>query len=89
MLRDMTRGHVPFMWGENHQRCFDTPRDSVTNESELEYFGTQITPVLEVDASIKCLGAAMIQCNKLVAFASKSLTDAESGILASSATFWQ
>ncbi len=77
MLRDMTRDHVPFMWDENHQRCFETLKDSVTVESELQYFDTQITPVWEVDASIKGLGAAMIQCNKPVAFASKSLTDAE------------
>ena len=49
----------------------------ISQDSTLTYFNTTEIPVLQTDASLKGLGAALIQNKKPIAYASKSLTDAE------------
>jgi hypothetical protein len=77
VLRDLLKKDVPFLWEDHHQRCFDTLKEVVTKESTLQYFDTNVTPVLQTDASLKGLGAALLQKEKPIAYASKSLADAE------------
>ena len=43
----------------------------------LVYFDKSVTPTIERDAIVKGLGVFLLQNEKPVAFASKSLTDAE------------
>ena len=76
-LRDLTKQDVPFMWEDHHQRCFDKLKQTVTDDSTLQYFDTSQTPVLQTDASLKGLGATLLQNGKPVAYASKSLSDTE------------
>ena len=76
-LRDLLKKDSLFLWEEHHQKCFMTLKDAVSEDATLVYFDTSTTPVLETDASIKGLGVTLLQNDKPVAFASKTLTDAE------------
>jgi len=77
ILRDLLKQDVPFIWDSNHQSAFDNLKATVTSTSTLKYFDTSKTPTLQVDASIRGLGASLLQDGQPVAFASKSLSDAE------------
>ena len=49
----------------------------ISQDSKLIYFNTTEIVVLQTDENLKGLGAALIQNKKPIAYASKSLTDAE------------
>ena len=70
-LRELLKKDVPFAWHEDLKRC-------IGSESCLSYYHPQKETVLEVDASQKGLGACLLQDNKPVAFASKTLTPTQS-----------
>ena len=46
-------------------------------QGRKKYYDTSVTPVLQVDASLRGLGASLLQNGRPVAFASKSLSDIE------------
>ena len=76
-LRELLKGNYQFQWSSAHQEAYEKVKDSVSNEVTLTYFDPRKEIILQVDASLKGLGATLIQENKPVAFASKSLTDVE------------
>ncbi|CAB3997498.1 Retrovirus-related Pol poly from transposon [Paramuricea clavata] len=76
-LREILKKKNTFEWNENYQRAFDEVKQAISEEITLNYFDSTKEVVLQVDASTKGLGAALIQEGKPVAFASKSLTDVE------------
>ena len=76
-LRELLKKDSVFIWEVHHQACFQSLKDAVSEDATLVYFDTRTTPVLETDASIKGLGVTLLQNDKPVAFASKTLTDAE------------
>jgi len=76
-LRNLLKKDVPFIWDSNHQACLDKLKAAITEKSTLRYFDTSKTPTLQVDASIKGLGASLLQDDEPIAYASKSLSDAE------------
>ena len=76
-LRDLLKKESLFIWEDHHQKCFQNLKDVVLDDATLVYFDTKINPTLETDASIKGLGVTLLQNDKPVAFASKTLTDAE------------
>jgi hypothetical protein len=76
-LREILKKKNTFEWIENYQRAFDKVKQAISEEITLNYFDSTKEIVLQVDASTKGLGAALIQEGKPVAFASKSLTDAQ------------
>ena len=73
-LRELLKKDVPFLWHEDHQRTFEDLKRCIDSESCLSYYNPQKEAVLEVDASQRGLGACLLQDNKPVAFASKTLT---------------
>ena len=82
MLRDLLKEDSMFLWELHHQRCFDGLKHLVTTKSCLQYFSVAKTPILQTDASLLGLGAALLQENESgvvqpVAYASKSLSGAE------------
>lgn len=82
MLRDLLKEDSMFMWEPHHQSCFDGMKHLVTSRSSLQYFNVSKTPILQTDASLLGLGAALLQENESgviqpVAYASKSLSSAE------------
>ena len=66
------------MWHEDHERTYDDLKRYIGSESCLSYYHPQKETVLEGDASRKGLGACLLQGNKPVAFASKTLTPTQS-----------
>jgi len=81
LLRDLLKKENVFMWEPHHQVAFETLKSMVSMDCSLQYFDVRKDTVLQTDASMKGLGAALMQeCNgnlKPIAFASKALTSAE------------
>lgn len=73
-IRDLTKEDVPFQWEEDHEMVYQHLKKQISPDSTLSYYNPSQTVTLEVDASQKGLGAALIQNDKVIAFASKTLT---------------
>ena len=81
-LRKILKGDVLFQWTDSHEEAFQKLKDSMSSDICLQYFDTTKPVTLQVDGSMVGLGAVLIQNDsqdrgKLVAFASMSLTPAE------------
>lgn len=76
-LRELMKKDVEYRWTESHQKVFETIKDIICKDITLAYFDPKKPVVLEVDASTRGVGAALIQEGRPIAFASKSLTDTE------------
>ena len=74
ILRDLLKKDVPFEWSENHQEAFAKLKRAITKEACIAYYDAKQPVALEVDASLKVLGAVLVQEDRLIAFASKTLT---------------
>lgn len=82
VLRNLTKKDVPFTWDVEHQQCFDNLKALVTADAALQYYDVNATTVLQVDASQRGLGAALMQVDsqgreKPIAYASKALSGPE------------
>ena len=78
ILRDLTKEDVPFEWSEDHEAAFNNLKTLVATNIGLSYYDQNSPVTLEVDASIKGLGAVLVQNDKPIAFASKTLTTTQS-----------
>lgn len=76
-LRELLKKDVPFEFNDYHVRCFEALKTSISTTTSLKFFDANKPTVLEVDSSMKGLGAAIIQDGCPVAFASKSLDAAQ------------
>lgn len=76
-LRDLLKKDRHFKWSASHQQAFTNIKEQICKEVTLSYFDPNVETTVQVDASLQGIGAALIQNNKPVAFASKSLTDVE------------
>lgn len=74
-LRETLKKNNTFEWNANYQQAFNEVKQAISEQITLNYFDSTKEVILQVDASAKGLGAALIQDGKPVAFASKSLTD--------------
>lgn len=78
LLRDLLKDSAFWCWEEMHEEAFNSLKNEISDKSTLRYFDTNKDITLEVDASLKGLGAAIIQDGKPIAFASKALTETQS-----------
>ena len=76
-LRELLHNDVVWNWTETHQQAFERLKDDLTNPPVLKFFDARKPVVLSVDASKSGLGAACLQDDAPVAFASRALSDAE------------
>ena len=76
-LQKLLRKDLEFIWQPQQQKAFEKIKATIQNAHELTYFDPNKQTVVQVDASQECLGAALTQNGKPIAFASKSLTDIE------------
>ena len=74
--------HAPYAWGPEHNQTFDYIKKEIVQEPILRYYNLKKEAVLQTDASIKGLGACLLEDGHPVYFASKSLQDAEHGYVA-------
>ena len=77
ILRQLLQKDVDFQWHNEHQQAFQNLKNLISNANVLQYFDPTKPTVVQVDASLNALGAALIQDNKVIAYAAKSLTDVE------------
>ena len=71
-----TQGHPEVT--EDHPQCFHKLKTTISAKSCVKYFDPTKPTTLEVDSSMKGLGAAILQNGQPVAFAPKALNSAQS-----------
>lgn len=76
-LHNLRKNGVPWTWSVNQQEAFDSLKNMVTKSPVLGFYDPKLELTLETDASEYGLGAALWQCGKPVAYASRSLSDTE------------
>ena len=78
-IRELSKDKGPFTWGPKHQEAFKQMKREIARTPILAYYNPRKWTVLQTDASIKGLGACLLQDEKPVYFASKALTEAQKG----------
>ena len=81
-IRELSKDKVPFNWGPEHQAAFQQMKKEISCAPVLAYYNPKKQTVLQADASIKGLGACLLQEEKPVYFASKAPTEAQKGYVA-------
>ena len=76
-LRNLLKKDSLFQWTETHEAEFQMLKKAISKDVNLQYFDPKKPVVLQVDASQVGLGAALLQDSKVIAYAYKSLTPAE------------
>ncbi|CAG2226647.1 unnamed protein product [Mytilus edulis] len=76
-LRKLTLKDSEFCWLENHDKALTEIKTLVTSEPVLKYYDPNMELTLQSDASETGLGAAILQENQPIAYASRALTDTE------------
>ena len=74
-LRTLTKSDQPWTWTSSEQQAFDQLKRLLTSDTILSYFNPHKKATILVDASPVGLGA--IQENRVVAYASRSLSPVE------------
>ena len=68
---------MAYIWGPEHEQAFNAVKEEVSNLGVLRYFDLQAETTIRTDASIKGLGAVLLQHGQPMCYASKALTDTE------------
>ena len=81
-ISKLAKDKVTFNWGPEHQSAFTQMKQEIVSAPILPYYNTKKQTVLQTDASIKGLGTCLLQEEKTVYFARKTVTDAQWGYVA-------
>ena len=81
-IRELSKEKVPFNWGPEHQESFELGKKEIATAPTLAYYNPRKAAVLQTDASIKGLGACLLQEERPVYFASKALKETQRGYVA-------
>jgi hypothetical protein len=76
-IREVMKSGVEFQWGGAQEKAFQEVKEILTKAPVLAYYDVKKPVTVTCDASKSGLGAALLQDDKPVAFASRALTDAE------------
>ena len=82
LIRELSKDKELFNWGPEHQTPFKQMKKEISYTPVLAYYNPKKQTGLQTDASIKVLGACLLQEEKPVYFASKALTEAQEGYVA-------
>jgi len=66
-----------YKWGPEHCKAFTSVKSEILNATYLQFYDSTKPLTLQVDASTRGLGAALLQEKGPVAFASKALSETE------------
>ena len=78
-MRGLLKKDVYFTWTSDMQIELDSIKQSIATATQLVHYDPSKPAVIETDASIKGLGAVLLQDGRPVRFLSKSLTATEAG----------
>ena len=76
-LQELLKKDSEFMWNPTYQEAFNQIKKLVCKDTTLQYFNVWKPVTVQVDATKKGLGAAVLQEGCPVAFAFKALTPTE------------
>ena len=76
-LRQLTVKDEPWIWKKEHDEAFKEVKRLVTTSPVLVYFRSDKPLVVQTDASQNGLGAVLLQENRPIAYASRTMTSAE------------
>ena len=76
-LKPLLKKDTKFEWDGTHEKAFQKLKYQIHENFCLPYFLFNAKTVIQVDSSMLGLGATLINDNKIIAFVSKKLTDAE------------
>eukprot|EP00057_Strongylocentrotus_purpuratus_P021116 XP_011675590.1 PREDICTED: transposon Tf2-1 polyprotein [Strongylocentrotus purpuratus] len=76
-LRELMKEDAEYAWCASHTMEMNAIKQLISKETTLQYYNRHKPVLREVDASMKGVGAALMQEGRPVAFASKALTSAE------------
>ena len=80
--RELSIDKAPFNWEPEHQAAFIQMKKEIGSAPVLVYYNPKKQTALQTGASVKGLGACLLQDDKPVYFASKALTNAQKGYVA-------
>ena len=81
-IRELSKDKVTFNWGPEHHAAFQQIKKEISCAPVLAYYNPKKQTMLQTDASIKGLGADLLQEEKPVYFVSNALTEAQRGYVA-------
>ena len=81
-IRELSKEKVAFNWGHEHQTAFKQMKKEIARTPILAYYNPKKETILQTNASIKGLGACLLQDQKPVYFTSKALTEKQRGYMA-------
>lgn len=73
-LRELQKKEIAWCWDDTRQEAFKILVEALDKDSLLRYFDVKKPVVLQTDASKHSVGAVLLQDDKPIYFASKSLT---------------
>ena len=76
-LRELTKKEIPWRWDATQHQAFENLKKEVSDTPVLRYYNVQEEVTLQCDASQAGLGAALMQKDQPVAYASRALTPTE------------
>ena len=76
-LRQLTCKKSEWWWGPEHNQSVRMVSDAVTSAPVLRYFNPLEDVTVQADASDFGLGAVLLQCGHVVAYASRSMSQME------------
>ena len=82
LIREWLKDKVPFNWAPEHQAPFQQRQKEISCAPMLAYYNPKKQTMPQTDASIKGLDVCLLQEEKFVYFASKALTEAQKGYVA-------
>ena len=77
-LRKLLKQEEEFQWHHENIAAFNTLKNLIGDAETMPYFDPRKETTIQVDASLSALGAALMQDGRVVAFASKALSEVES-----------
>ena len=77
LMRSLLKCDSHFVWTSDMQKELDTIKNDIASAVELIHYDPNKPAIIETDASLKGIGADLIQDGKPVHFLSKTLTPAE------------
>ena len=73
-LQRLMAKDIDFIWTASHTKAFECSKDAILLCATLMYYDDEKPCTIQVDASNICVGAVLIQDEKVIEYHSRALT---------------